>query len=131
MRELELKGILDGLNKAGMHAVDISDNELVKSHARYLIGGREPVPNERLFRFQFPERPGALQHFLVSIDAGWNISLFHYRAEGGDVARVLAALQVPPESSDKLNDFLETLGYAYEEETHNPIYRQYLLSDAS
>lgn len=131
VRELELKSILDGLNKAGMHAVDISDNELVKSHARYLIGGREPVPNERLFRFQFPERPGALQHFLVSIDAGWNISLFHYRAEGGDVARVLAALQVPPESNDKLNHFLETLGYAYEEETQNPIYRQYLLSDSS
>ena len=111
-----------------MPAEDMSHNELAKSHSRYLIGGRAVVPDERLFRFRFPERPGALQRFLTGIDAGWNISLFHYRREGGDIARVLAGVQVPPETNAKFDQFLHDLGYVFEEETHNPIYKQYLLA---
>ena len=129
LRELEIQGILEGLRKDGMHAEDMSHNELVKAHSRYLIGGRAIVPHERLFRFQFPERPGALQRFLTGIDAGWNISLFHYRCEGGDVARVLAGIQVPPETGAKFDQFLEELNYAYVEETQNPIYMQFLLAN--
>lgn len=128
LRELEIRGILQALNEAGMPAEDMSHNELAKSHSRYLIGGRAVVPDERLFRFRFPERPGALQRFLTGIDAGWNISLFHYRREGGDIARVLAGVQVPPETNAKFDQFLHDLGYVFEEETHNPIYKQYLLA---
>lgn len=127
-RDTELRLIIDSLNHAGMQALDISSDELLKTHGRYLIGGREDVPNERLFRFQFPERPGALQRFLKGIDAGWNISLFHYRSEGGDLGRVLAGIQVPESTNDKFEQFLHDLGYAYYEETHNPVYQMYLLS---
>ncbi|KAL4402910.1 threonine deaminase [Malassezia pachydermatis] len=131
LRDLELQGIIRNLNMAGMKAVDISDNEFVKAHGRYMIGGREAVPHERLFRFRFPERPGALQHFLVGIDAGWNISLFHYRQEGADIARVLAGIQVPPDTEARFDQFLHDLGYAYHEETDNPIYQLYLRDDSA
>lgn len=126
LRDQELESVLTSIRSEGMHAVDITDDELVKSHARYLIGGRQDVPNERIFRFVFPERPGALRKFLEMIDAGWSLSLFHYRNQGGDVAKVLAGIQVPHETNKKFDAFLQELGYSYEEETENPIYQRYL-----
>lgn len=129
LRDQELHGIIDGMNAEGMHAVDITGDELVKSHARYLIGGRQDVPNERLFRFVFPERPGALRKFLELIDAGWSLSLFHYRNQGGDVAKILAGIQVPKETEAKFDQFLNDLGYSYQEETHNAVYQRYLRPD--
>ncbi|KAI3623677.1 threonine ammonia-lyase [Malassezia furfur] len=126
LRDLELEGIIEGLRSDGMPAVDITDDDFVKSHARYLIGGREDVPDERMFRFEFPERPGALRKFLEMIDAGWNLSLFHYRNQGGDVAKVLAGIQVPKHTEAKFDEFLAKLGYAYYEETDNKVYQRYL-----
>lgn len=130
LRDLEIQGVLQALEQEGFRATDISENEFVKTHGRYLIGGREQPPHERIFRFIFPERPGALQRFLECLDGGWNISLFHFRYEGGDVARVLAGVQVPPETEAAFMHFLTRLGYAYIEETHNPLYQQYLLGSS-
>ncbi|KAJ3060612.1 hypothetical protein HK102_009426, partial [Quaeritorhiza haematococci] len=102
-------------------AVDISDNEMAKTHGRYLAGGRSAtVHDEVLFRFQFPERPGALLKFLTMLEADWNLSLFHYRNHGADVARVLVGLQVPSEQRSSFKAFLDNLGYSYVEETENP-----------
>ncbi|WFD04547.1 threonine ammonia-lyase [Malassezia obtusa] len=126
MRDAELGAIVAGLEAEGMPAVDITDDDFVKSHARYLIGGREAVPDERVFRFEFPERPGALRKFLEMIDAGWNLSLFHYRNQGGDVAKVLAGIQVPKATEPKFDRFLAELGYSYYEETGNKVYQRYL-----
>jgi threonine dehydratase len=84
------------------------------------------VDNERLFRFEFPESPGALQRFLSSLDMTWNVSLFHYRNHGDDFGRVLVGIQVPKESDKAMKSFLSTLGYRYEEETDNPVYQTFL-----
>ncbi|KAI8872703.1 threonine dehydratase [Ramicandelaber brevisporus] len=113
-----------------MHATDLSHNELAKSHARYLVGGRSSVPNERLFRFEFPERPGALKRFLGELQAGFNISLFHYRNIGSDNGRVLVGIQVPSDAESKLqfDQFLQRLGYPYVEETDNAVFDQFLRS---
>jgi threonine dehydratase len=91
-----------------------------------MAGGRSGVENERLFRFEFPESPGALQRFLMSLDMTWNVSLFHYRNHGDDFGRVLVGIQVPDESEKAMQSFLDTLGYRYEEETDNPVYRTFL-----
>ncbi|KAF7799749.1 hypothetical protein EIP86_010991 [Pleurotus ostreatoroseus] len=125
-REKEVADLLAQVQAHDMRGTDISDNELAKSHARYMIGGRVKVPNERLFRFEFPERPGALRRFLEGIHAGWNISLFHYRNHGADIGKVLAGIQVPPNDSQEFDKFLENLGYHYVEETHNPVVQMYL-----
>ncbi|HET9870050.1 MAG TPA: threonine ammonia-lyase, biosynthetic, partial [bacterium] len=109
------------LRQAGLPALDLSLNEMAKLHVRHLVGGRAPgLTNERLFRFEFPERPGALRAFLTRMGAGWNISLFHYRNHGADYGRVLAGLQVPPGEGAKFKAFLAGLGYAWVEETANP-----------
>jgi len=119
--------VLDELERGGMKGHDISDDEMAKSHARYLIGGASDVPNERLFRFEFPERPGALRRFLSSLrNMGWNISLFHYRNHGADLGKVLAGIQAPEEDSTRFSEFLRDLGYPYVEETQNVIYKRYL-----
>lgn len=111
----------------GFAAVDLTDDEMAKTHLRYMVGGRAAgVTNERVFRFVFPERPGALMRFLHNLRAGWNISLFHYRNHGSDFGRVLAGMQVPPEDADAFDTFLETLGYEYCEETDNLAYQQFL-----
>jgi len=127
-RDLEVRGVLEALNADGLRAHDISGDELAKAHARYFVGGRENVRDERLFRFQFPERPGALRRFLEGINAGWNISLFHYRNHGGDIGKVLAGIQVPPESAPEFDRFLRELDYIYSEETENPVYQRYMRS---
>ncbi|KAJ3166248.1 hypothetical protein HDU88_003471 [Geranomyces variabilis] len=126
-RERDLDQIFSELSAKGMRALDASRNEMAKAHARHLVGGRESVPNERLFRFAFPERPGSLGNFLRSLRHPlWNVSLFHYRNYGGDVSRVLAGIQVPPETTAEFEIFLKELRYPYVEETSNIIYQQFL-----
>jgi threonine dehydratase len=126
-RDTEIDGLFKRLREEGMEPMDASHNEMAKAHARYLVGGRRSVPDERLFRFSFPERPGALAHFLGSIkNPSWNISLFHYRNYGGDVAKVMVGIQVPPPTEAEFERFLGELGYPHVEETSNPIYQNFL-----
>jgi threonine dehydratase len=115
------------LKACGFPAVDLTDNELAKDHVRYMVGGRSPVvSNERLLRFWFPERPGALTRFLATMGADWNISLFHYRLHGGDFGRVLIGLELPDGQEEALMQFLDGLGYRYVEESRNPAYSLFL-----
>ncbi len=110
------------LTNAGYKNIDLTDNELAKTHIRYMVGGKcREAKNERFFRFWFPERPGALVEFLETIKGGLNISLFHYRAHGGDFGRVLVGLEVPPEDGHGLVTRLEKLGYRFLEETDNQV----------
>ena len=123
----EAQGIKKLLEENGFPAVDLTDNELAKTHLRYMVGGHSKLAvNERVFRFEFPERPGALFKFLSSSAPDWNISLFHYRNQGADYGRILVGLQVPQEDSEKFGAFLQNLCYAYVEETDNPAYQQFL-----
>jgi threonine dehydratase len=111
----------------GLKVVDLTDNDLAKTHIRYLVGGRAPqVRDERLYRFEFPERPGALMNFLTRVGGRWNISLFHYRNQGADYGRVLAGIQVPPSELHAFSKALQQIGYLYSEETLNPAYRLFL-----
>ena len=115
------------LKRRRIEAYDLSDNEMAKLHIRHLVGGHAPAAeNEILYRFEFPERPGALMRFLDSMSAGWNISLFHYRNHGADYGRVLVGMQVPPRDSGKFRRFLDRLGYDYVDESANPAYRMFL-----
>lgn len=123
----EVEKLIAQLQAEGLPAIDLTDDELAKSHVRYMVGGRAPnVCNERLFRFIFPERPGALANFLGQLRSDWNISLFHYRNHGADFGRVLVGMQVPPEENEEFAQFLTKLGYEYVEETHNPAYTLFL-----
>ena len=123
----ERKDILTTLAAAGYPVVDLSNNEMAKLHVRHMVGGRSAgVANERLFRFEFPERPGALLDFLNAIGTDWNISLFHYRNHGSDYGRVLAGIDVPAEETDELEAHLAELGYAHFEENGNPAYAMFL-----
>lgn len=111
----------------GFATIDLSTDELAKEHLRHLVGGRSPLADrERLFRFVFPERPGALMRFLGAMHPHWNISLFHYRNQGADYGRILVGIQVPANDEPAFRDFLETLAYPYVEETENPVYRLFL-----
>ena len=112
---------------AGFASRDMTDNEMAKLHVRYMVGGHaRGLADERLYRFEFPERPGALLKFLQAIGTQWNVSLFHYRNHGSDYGRVLAGIQVPAETrTDFLLHFNE-LQYAYTEETENPAYKIFL-----
>jgi threonine dehydratase len=111
----------------GFATLNLSDDDLAKEHVRHMVGGRsELASNERLYRFVFPERPGALMRFLSSLHADWNISLFHYRNQGADYGRILVGLQVPPQDRKALREFLDALGYPFAEETDNPAYRLFL-----
>jgi threonine dehydratase len=117
----------DRLTQAGYKNLDITDNDLAKTHIRYMVGGRsKAVINERLFRFWFPETPKALARFLDTTRGYHNISLFHYRMQGGDFGRVLIGLEVPEGSESRLKDRLDSLGYRYHEETDNPAYELFL-----
>ena len=120
----ELVKKLKGL---GYELADLSDDEMAKLHIRHMVGGSASnIEDERLFRFEFPERPGALLDFLKAIGTDWNISLFHYRNHGSDHGRILAGIQVPDEDSDELEAHLAELGYAHFEESDNPAYRMFL-----
>ncbi len=119
--------IIAKLRKIGYQVVDMTDNEIAKLHVRYMVGGRAPqVDNERLFRFEFPERPGALLRFLGRMGENWNISLFHYRNHGADYGRVLVGMQVPPDDEARLQTFLSEVGYSYLDESRNPAYTLFL-----
>jgi threonine dehydratase len=146
-RERDLADLTSRLAKEGMQATDLSGDELAKSHIRYLVGGRSDASNERLFAFEFPERQGALHKFLTTLQPGLNISLFHYRNYGGDVAKILAGIQCPAGEvsfKHRLNDsmvqitnehstqeasldkFLYEIGYPWKEETENPAYTLFM-----
>jgi threonine dehydratase len=123
----EASGMVRNLRNKGLKTIDLSDNEMAKWHVRHMVGGRAPFArNELLYRFEFPERPGALMKFLDSMRSDWNISLFHYRNHGADYGRVLVGIQVPREEMRQFRGFLEKLGYPYAEETRNPAYRLFL-----
>jgi threonine dehydratase len=113
--------------RAGFPTLDLTHDELAKQHLRHLVGGRSPLArDEQLFRFEFPERPGALMKFLSSMSPSWNISLFHYRNQGADYGRILVGMQVPANEKRQLREFLTTLGYPHWDETGHPAYRLFL-----
>jgi threonine dehydratase len=123
----ESAAVLDALRQGGLSAVDLTDDETAKLHVRYLVGGRAPAVNgERLLRFEFPERPGALMNFLERMNAAWNITLFHYRNQGADYGRVLIGLHVPAGEEAAFTQFLDALGYAHEDESDNLAYALFL-----
>jgi threonine dehydratase len=123
----EKEQLLTMVAEAGFKVVDMSDDEMAKLHVRYMVGGHaRELTHERLFRFEFPERPGALLKFLEAIGSRWNISLFHYRNHGSDHGRVLAGVQVSPADADDFALHLRELHYPYVDETANPAYRMFL-----
>ncbi len=123
----EAQRLAKTFSNAGFETIDLTDNELAKQHVRHMVGGRtELAKDERLLRFIFPERPGALMRFLSSLHPDWNISLFHYRNQGADYGRILVGLQVPKGDSAALREFLAGLNYPVEDETDNPVYRLFL-----
>ncbi|HAF55718.1 MAG TPA: threonine ammonia-lyase, biosynthetic [Thauera sp.] len=123
----EVGRLVEMLERHELPALDLTDDELAKTHLRYMVGGRAPqVDNEVVYRFVFPERPGALMNFLSNLRSDWNISLFHYRNHGSDFGRVLVGMQVPPADKDAFEDFLQRLGYDYTPESNNPAYRLFL-----
>ncbi|EMC94476.1 hypothetical protein BAUCODRAFT_140794 [Baudoinia panamericana UAMH 10762] len=125
-RDRGLRSLISRLEADGMRASDLSGDELAKSHIRYLVGGRSNAENERLFSFEFPERQGALYKFLTTLQPGFNISLFHYRNYGGDLGKVLVAIQCPPGAEAELEKFLRDIGYGYREETASESYRLFM-----
>jgi threonine dehydratase len=119
--------LVEKLRAHKLPTLDLSDNEMAKLHLRHLVGGHAPViSDEILYRFEFPERPGALMQFLNSMNHNWNISLFHYRNHGADYGRVLVGMQVPDHDKQAFADFLDTLGYRHWDETDNPAYQLFL-----
>jgi threonine dehydratase len=113
--------------KHGFATLDLTDDELAKQHLRHMVGGRSPLArDELLYRFEFPERPGALMRFLTSMSPNWNISLFHYRNQGADYGRILVGMQVPLNEKKQLKAFLATLGYRHWDESGHPAYRLFL-----
>ena len=123
----EREAVVQALKSAGFAVTDMTDNELAKLHVRYMVGGHaRGIQNELLYRFEFPERPGALLRFLQAIGSRWNISLFHYRNHGSDYGRVLAGIQVPAGERADFVQHLNELHYAYADETNNPVYRMFL-----
>lgn len=119
--------LVEQLRRNGYPTLDLTDDETAKGHIRHLVGGHSPkVAHELVYRFEFPERPGALMNFLSRMSAGWNISLFHYRNHGADYGRVLVGMQVPPAEKAEFRAFLKNLGYAHWNETDNPAYRLFL-----
>jgi threonine dehydratase len=119
--------LIERLVHEGYPVVDLTDNEMAKLHVAHMVGGHGgALQDERVFRFEFPERPGALLNFLIKLGRGWNISLFHYRNHGAADGQVLAGIQVPRSDYDEFQAFLDGLGYAYTEETSNPAYRLFL-----
>lgn len=120
--------IATALRERGFETVDLSDNELAKLHVRHMVGGRaREVVDERLCRFEFPERPGALLQFLETLSGRWNISLFHYRNHGADFGRVLAGFEVPHQELDQFRKSLDEIGYSYQMELDNEAYRRFLV----
>lgn len=123
----EKDSVIQALREKDYAVVDLTDNEMAKLHVRHLVGGHtDGVRHERVYRFEFPERPGALLRFLTHMGQNWNISLFHYRNHGAAYGRVLVGMQVPPEEEARFQCFLGELGYPFAEETDNPAYSLFL-----
>jgi len=123
----EATRLVESLQAHGLPALDLTDNEVAKLHLRHLVGGHAPqAEHEEVFRFEFPEKPGALMQFLDNMGHDWNISLFHYRNHGADFGRVLVGIQVPPSEKTEFEDFLKNLNYPHWEETGNPAYKLFL-----
>ncbi|MBA3772602.1 MAG: threonine ammonia-lyase, biosynthetic [Ramlibacter sp.] len=119
--------IASNFSRHGFDALDLTHDDLAREHIRHMVGGRSALAREeRLLRFVFPERPGALMKFLSHMRPGWNITLFHYRNQGADYGRILVGLQVPKADSKAFQEFLDTLGYPHVEESDNPVYRLFL-----
>jgi len=119
--------IAANFRRHGFTAIDLTHDELSKTHLRHMIGGKAPATdNEQLYRFEFPERPGALMRFLNSMSPNWNISLFHYRNQGGDYGQIVVGMQVPPSDKKAFKTFLSELGYRHWDETENPAYKLFL-----
>ncbi|RDA88333.1 hypothetical protein CP532_5542 [Ophiocordyceps camponoti-leonardi (nom. inval.)] len=125
-RQDELRSLLQRIRSDNMMVRDLSGDELAKSHVRYLVGGRSNVPNERLFQFSFPERPRALEKFLMALRPKFNITLFHYRNYGGNIGKVLAGISCPEDETDVLAQFLAEVGYPVEECTESDIFQTFL-----
>ncbi len=123
----EAEKIANTLRRKKFETLDLTQDDLAKSHLRYMVGGHSPLAeNEELYRFEFPERPGALMRFLDTMNPAWNISLFHYRNQGSDYGRVLVGIQVPPADKKAFREFLSQIGYPYENESKNPAYKLFL-----
>jgi threonine dehydratase len=121
--------IATNFSRHGFDTLDLTHDELAKEHVRHMVGGHSQLSkDERLLRFVFPERPGALLKFLSAMQPGWNISLFHYRNQGADYGRTLVGLQVPKSDKAAFKSFLDNVGYPHVEETDNPVYRLFLKS---
>jgi len=119
--------LVELLRKHGYATLDLTDDEMAKGHIRHLVGGRSAnIDDELIYRFEFPERPGALMNFLNQMSASWNISLFHYRNHGADYGRVLVGMQVPDAEMEEFEAFLKKLGYSHWNETDNPAYKLFL-----
>ncbi|KAL3426857.1 Threonine dehydratase, mitochondrial [Phlyctema vagabunda] len=127
-RAVELEALLDRITACGMTPTDLSGDELAKSHVRYLVGGRSGVPNERLYMFNFPERPGALEKFLTTLRPKYNITLFQYRNAGSDIGKVLTGIQCPDEEVKALEVFLQEIGYPWEDCTSSSVFKTFLRS---
>lgn len=122
----EVPKFVEELKKHGFSAIDLTNNEMAKSHGRYLVGGKPDLPNEKIIHFEFPERPGALTNFLDLLASNWNLTLFHYRNHGDDIGRVLVGIDVP-ETDDKLFlQFLDKLGYKWTDESENQAFKLFL-----
>ena len=123
----ERKQIIENLRQSGYQIADLTENEMAKLHVRYMVGGHAPVvDNELLYRFEFPERPGALLQFLERMGPNWNISLFHYRNHGAAYGRVLVGMQIPADERDLFQRFLDDTGYSYFDENDNTAYGLFL-----
>lgn len=124
---VDAENIAATFEQHGFETIDLTDDELAKMHLRHMVGGRSPLAeNELLYRFEFPERPGALIEFLNCMSPNWNISLFHYRNNGADYGRIAIGVQVPPDEMSEWQAFLDTLGYPYWDESANPAYKLFL-----
>lgn len=124
----DLQQVLDDLNREGYDTEDLTDNEMAKLHIRYMVGGRAPenMDPERIYRVEFPERPGALLKFLAALGQRWNISMFHYRNHGAAYGRILVGIQVPAGQKGAMREVLDGIGYPYWDESANPAYQLYL-----
>mgnify|MGYP001801673694 FL=1 len=121
---LQVKEAFEG---EGFDVLDLTDDELSKVHLRHMVGGRSPLAQDELiYRFEFPEQPGALMGFVEAMSPNWNISLFHYRNNGADYGRIVAGIQVPDAEKSRWQEFLDTLGYRYWDENENPAYKLFL-----
>jgi threonine dehydratase len=126
-KRADRKTMVETFENCGFPTLDLTDDEFTKLHLRHMVGGRSPLAhNELLYRFEFPERPGALMKFVSSMSPNWNISVFHYRNNGSDYGKIVVGIQVPPQEMQEWQSFLDTLGYTYCDENNNPAYKLFL-----